>query len=59
VSGLVIADYKALAPADRRKLGKVFSPVAQTLIVIIKNWANECQVPPAQNFVGQLVGNIL
>ena len=44
VSGLVSADYRALDKAARTRIGKPFSLVAQTLIVIVKDWANACHV---------------
>jgi hypothetical protein len=41
VAGLVAADYKALTPSERKRVGHSFSLVAQTLVVIVKDWANE------------------
>ena len=44
VSGVVSADYKALDTASRQRIGKPFSLAAQTLVVIVKDWANERHV---------------
>ena len=44
VSGLVSSDFKALSPAQRKKTGHSFSLVAQTLLVVVKDWANERHV---------------
>lgn len=44
VSGLVAADYRALTTVQRKITGHSFSLVAQTLLVIVKNWANERNV---------------
>jgi hypothetical protein len=44
VSGVVSADYKALTRSAQKKLGRPFCLAAQTLVVIVKNWANEHHV---------------
>jgi hypothetical protein len=40
VSGVVAADYQRLPAADKKRVGKPFSLAAQTLVVIVKDWAN-------------------
>lgn len=44
VSGVVSANYKALDGQQRKRIGKPFSLAAQTLVVIVKDWANERHV---------------
>ena len=44
VAGVVSADYKALDGNSRKRIGTPFSLVAQTLMVVIKDWANERHV---------------
>jgi hypothetical protein len=44
VAGVVSKDYENLEGSQRDRLGKAFSMVAQTLIVVVKNWANERHV---------------
>jgi len=44
VSGVVAADFKALTPSEKKRIGKPFSLAAQTLVVIAKDWANHNRV---------------
>lgn len=44
VAGVVSKDYTDLDNAQRDRLGKPFSMAAQTLVVVVKDWANERHV---------------
>jgi hypothetical protein len=44
VAGVVAADYRVLEASERKTIGKPFSFVAQTLMVIIRRWADENHV---------------
>jgi hypothetical protein len=44
VAGVIATDYRSLPIADKKTIGKPFSLAAQTLIKLVKDWANQSHV---------------